>query len=297
MSDYGWGPYVPVAERRRKAERAMEKQRKKGQPVAPVVIVGRTITRTFWGQAWCDNLECYSDYANRLPRGRTYLRNGSVLDLQVGPGLVVAQVSGSSIYKVQVRVKPVPASQWRALCADCGGAIASLVELLQGRFSKAVMERLCRQGGLFPQPAEITFSCSCPDGACMCKHVAAVLYGIGARLDAAPEMLFQLRGVDGSDLLVQAASGLAVVATAPVADRVLDGDDLGELFGLEMDAAPHEALAGPPARAKSVRAKANAKQPVRMKAPEVQPCPPPSTRAKPKPKKDSKPKPRSGVLR
>ena len=242
MSYYdGWPPYVSVAERRRKAERAMEKLRKKGHPVSPVIIEGRTIARTFWGKAWCENLESYSDYENRLPRGRTYVRNGSVLDLQIAPGLVEAQVSGSSIYQVRVAVKAVPAPRWKTLCQDCGGAIASLVELLQGRFSKGVMERICRQGaGLFPAPAEITLSCSCPDGAYMCKHVAAVLYGIGARLDAAPELLFQLRGVEASKLLAQAASGLALTAPAPTADRVLEGDDLAELFGLEMGATSAE---------------------------------------------------------
>lgn len=244
MSYYdGWAPYVSVAERRRKAAQAMEKLRKQGHPVSPVVIEGRAIARTFWGKAWCDNLERYSDYANRLPRGRAYVRNGSVLDLQIASGLVEAQVSGSSIYQVRVAVKPVPRARWKALCLGCGGAIASLVELLQGRFSKGVMERICRQGaGLFPAPAEITLSCSCPDGAYMCKHVAAVLYGIGARLDAAPELLFQLRGVEANDLLAQAASGLALATPAPTVDRVLEGDDLADLFGLEMGSTLAEPL-------------------------------------------------------
>ncbi len=244
MSYYdGWAPYVSMAERRRKAEQAMEKLRKKGHPMSPVVIEGRAIARTFWGKAWCGNLESYSDYANRLPRGRTYVRNGSVLDLQIAPGLVEALVSGSSLYQVRVAVKAIPQPRWKALCEECGGAIASLVELLQGRFRKGVMERICRQGaGLFPAPAEIKLSCSCPDGAYMCKHVAAVLYGIGARLDAAPGLLFQLRGVEANDLLAQAASGLALAAPAPTVDRVLEGDDLADLFGLEMGSTPVEPM-------------------------------------------------------
>lgn len=239
MSDYGWAPYVPVAERRRKAERAMEKQRKKGQPVAPVVITGRTIAATFWGKAWCENLEHYSDFANRLPRGRTYVRNGSVIDLQIAPGVVNAQVSGSHLYRVRVTVKQVPGAHWKALCQDCGGAVASLVELLQGRFSKGVMERLCRQGaGLFPAPREIEFACSCPDGAYMCKHVAAVLYGIGARLDGSPELLFTLRGVEGRELLAHAAAGVVVAVPEAASHRVLEEDDLSALFGLDL-ASPH----------------------------------------------------------
>src|SRR5512136_2071193 len=204
---YEWKPYVPVAERRRKAEREMQKLRKAGHPVSPVVLEGRTIARTFWGKAWCDNLERYSDFSMRLPRGRTYVRNGSVLDLQIAPGEVKALVSGSAIYKVAVKVAAVPKARWTSICTDCGGAIDSLVELLQGRFSKGVMERICRQTtGLFPAPAEIQFSCSCPDWASMCKHVAAVLYGIGARLDGQPECLFTLRKVEGRDLIARAGS-------------------------------------------------------------------------------------------
>jgi uncharacterized Zn finger protein len=153
---YEWRPYVSVAERRRKAARAMDKLAKKGHPVSPVVIEGRAIAQTFWGKSWCDNLERYSDYSNRLPRGRTYVRNGSVVDLQIASGEISAHVSGSELYKVNVKVSAVPKVRWRAICADCAGAIDSLVELLQGRFSKGVMERICQQQtGLFPAPTEI----------------------------------------------------------------------------------------------------------------------------------------------
>src|SRR6202048_743999 len=96
--EWGWRPYVSVAERRRQAQREMAKLTKKGQTVSPVVIEGRTIVKTFWGKAWCENLERYSDFANRLPRGRTYVRNGSVIDLQITPGEIKAMVSGSEIY-------------------------------------------------------------------------------------------------------------------------------------------------------------------------------------------------------
>ena len=152
----GWAPYVPVAARRRKAEREMEKLRKKGAVLSPVKIEGRQIARTFWGKAWCDNLESYRDYENRLPRGRTYVRNGSVVDLQIAPREVTAIVSGSKIYKVKVSIGNMGPARWKTLCTDCSGGIDSLVELLQGRFSKGVMERLCRQDtGLFPRPSEI----------------------------------------------------------------------------------------------------------------------------------------------
>src|SRR6202049_4471018 len=211
MDYWGWRPYVSVAERRRQALSEMAKLRKKGPPVSPVIIQGRTIVKTFWGKAWCDNLERYSDFENRLPRGRTYVRNGSVIDLQIAPGEIKALVSGSEIYKVKVKVAPVAKARWQSICTDCAGAIDSLIELLQGRFSKGVMERVCRQKtGLFPSPHEIKLSCSCPDSAGMCKHVAAVLYGIGARIDQQPEILFRLHEVDEKELIAGAGQGAQI---------------------------------------------------------------------------------------
>ena len=231
----GWAPYVPVATRRRKAEREMEKLRKKGAVVSPVKIEGRQIAITFWGKAWCDNLESYRDYESRLPRGRTYVRNGSVVDLRIAPREVTALVSGSEIYKVKVSIGNLAKARWKVLCADCSGGIDSLVELLQGRFSKGVMERICRQDtGLFPRPSEIRFACSCLDHASMCKHVAAVLYGVGARLDQSPELLFRLRAVDETELLSDLETALPTMSTEPDAAKTLAGDDLAALFGLDM---------------------------------------------------------------
>ena len=241
MGFYGWRPYVSVAQRRGKAAGEMAKLKKKGHPVSPVVVEGRTIVKTFWGKAWCDNLERYSDFENRLPRGRTYVRNGSVIDLQIAPGEIKALVSGSEIYKVKVRVAPVAKARWESICKDCAGAIDSLIELLQGRFSKGVMERVCQQKtGLFPSPDEIQLSCSCPDWADMCKHVAAVLYGIGARLDQQPDLLFRLHDVDEKELIAGAGQALPLAKKAPAANKVLGGEDLSALFGLDMapDASP-----------------------------------------------------------
>ena len=235
---WGWRPYVSVAERRLQALREMDKRRKKGHVVSPVTVEGRTIVKTFWGKSWCDNLERYSDFANRLPRGRTYVRNGSVIDLQISSGEIKALVSGSEIYEVTVKVAPVTKARWRSICKDCAGAIDSLIELLQGRLSTGVMERIClRNTGLFPSPKEIKLSCSCPDWAEMCKHVAAVLYGIGARLDQQPELLFRLHGVDEKELIAHADVAFPLAKKGPVA-KVLGGEDLSELFGLDMAASP-----------------------------------------------------------
>ena len=233
--DWQWKPYVSVAARRQKATREAAKLRKKGRTLAPVVIVGRKIARTFWGSAWCANLESYSDYENRLPRGRAYVRNGSVVHLDIGAGSVKALVSGSSLYEVTIGISPVPKARWSAICSDSAGAIDSLVELLQGRFSKGVMERLCRQrSGLFPAPNEITLSCSCPDWASMCKHVAAVLYGVGARLDEQPELLFRLRKVDEKDLIAKADGGARLAPRSRSKEKILANANLAELFGLPM---------------------------------------------------------------
>ncbi len=232
---FQWQPYVPVAERRRQAEKKVAQLKKKGQPIAPVTIEGRTIASSFWGKSWCTNLERYSDYESRLPRGRTYVRNGSVVDLQIGDGEVTALVAGSELYTIKIKIAPVKRDAWKSICRDCSGTVSSLVELLQGRLAKGVMDRVCREGdGLFPAPKDIKLSCSCPDWASMCKHVAAALYGVGARLDSRPELLFVLRGVDQNELLAAAGPEMALNAGVSAAGKVLDDSDVAALFGLEM---------------------------------------------------------------
>ena len=241
MSYYGFRPYVPVAKRRAIAARELEKLRKKGRKISPVVLEGRPIARTFWGKAWCENLERYSDFENRLPRGRTYVRNGSVVDLQIERGQVRAMVSGSELYTVRIDIDTIPKARWEAICRDCLGSVTSLVELLQGKISKNVMERVCREGdGLFPSPREIKMRCSCPDWADMCKHASAVLYGVGARFDAEPDFLFALRGVDRSELIAGAGRNLPIGQTQVAAERIIADDDVAALFGIELEPAPSQ---------------------------------------------------------
>ncbi len=265
---YQWKPYVSVAERRKKAERAAARyQKKTGKTLSPVTAARGAIAKTFWGKAWCDNLERYSDYSNRLPRGRTYVRNGSVIDLRIAAGVVSAQVMGSDLYRITVNIAAVPKEQWNALGGDCAGSIDSLVELLQGRLSKGVMERICRpQTGLFPSPKEIKLSCSCPDWAEMCKHVAAVLYGVGARLDEQPELLFALRKVDAKDLVARAGAGLPLTKKTPAAGKMLDQSRLAEVFGIEMAEAVVPDLSAEAAPAKK-KTPVKKKAPVKRKAP------------------------------
>ncbi len=233
MFDY-YRPYVSVAERRRKAEKAAAKMSKKGEKVTPIRINGRTIAKTFWGKSWCDHLESFSDYENRLPRGRTYVRNGSVIHLSIEKGKIEALVQGSSLYKVRIDIKSVESKKWQKVLNDCSGQIDSIIELLQGKLSSGVMKAITdKQTGLFPQPKEISLGCSCPDWADMCKHVAAVLYGVGARLDEEPELLFKLRHVDHLDLINKAT--LKVPTKRNVKTQVIEGQDLSNLFGIEID--------------------------------------------------------------
>ncbi len=229
-------PYVSVAARHAKGRSALEELGV--LTPQPVVIDGPRITTTFWGRSWSENLESYSDYASRLPRGRTYVRNGSVANLRIGPGRVEAHVIGSELYTVDVDVDAIDTKQWAALCADCSGSIDSLVELLQGQFSDSVMKRLCEQGrGLFPTPREIEFRCSCPDSASMCKHIAAVLYGVGARLDHTPELLFTLRKVHHAELFAS-ANPKGLRASGRARRSAMKKNELSALFGIELTEAP-----------------------------------------------------------
>jgi uncharacterized Zn finger protein len=259
---YGWRPYVPVAQRRREAQRELEKLRKKGLIVQPISIDGRAIAKTFWGKAWCENLESYSDFENRLPRGRTYARNGSVVHLEIQPGKISARVSGSELYSVEITISSLSDPHWKCVKGQCAGQIGSLVELLQGRLSKSVMDVVTQlDGGLFPKPAEIKMKCSCPDWAGMCKHVAAVMYGVGARLDNKPELLFLLRKVDHLELIAGAVDSESVVNSArSKGKKTIAAGDLADVFGIEMAEAetPTEtapAIAKAPAKARASASK------------------------------------------
>ncbi len=245
-------PYVSAADKRRRAGKAAAKIMKGGKVSSPVRLEGKTIARSFWGKAWCNNLESYSDYSNRMPRGRSYVRNGSVLHLDIRQGEVEALVSGSSLYKVKVTIAPVKKERWKSLCRECAGSIGSLMELLQGKLSERVMGIMTRrESGLFPSPKEIKLDCSCPDWADMCKHVAAALYGVGARLDEKPELLFLLRHVSHHELVSHSDTVTALTETkAGAAHPTLSTAEISDVFGIEMGTG--EAAANIPAKRPSI---------------------------------------------
>ncbi len=249
----GWGRYVPVAERRAKANKHIRKLEKQGKTVEPIQIEGRTICRSFWGKGWKDHLESFSDFANRLPRGRTYVRNGSVCHLGVTPGNIEAIVSGSSLYHIGITIQPLPEPQWQAIKKACSGQIGSMLELLQGKLSDHVMTVVTdMDDGLFPQPGEIRFSCSCPDWAVMCKHVAAVLYGVANRLDDQPALLFVLRGVDPQELI--AGEFALPTAGETAGDDVLDDGELSGIFGIDLEDGDAQPEAPPEPKPKTKKA-------------------------------------------
>jgi uncharacterized Zn finger protein len=242
-----WGnfpPYVSVAEKKAKAARKREQLKKKNSNLKPILLSGSAIARTWWGKSWNTNLERYADYSNRIGRGRSYVRYGAVVDLQIDSGKVESLVQGSRSkpYSVTVKIKPIKKEIWQKIKTACEGKLDSLPELLAGKFPKALEEIFMAKGeGLFPSPKEIEFDCSCPDWAYMCKHVAAALYGIGVRLDEYPHLLFELRQAKVDDLITQAIEDKTrklLQKAEKQSSRILAESDLSVLFGIEMEEAP-----------------------------------------------------------
>lgn len=238
----GFAPYVPVAERRARAAQAVQALRRRNPHINPVIIDGRKLARTWWGEAWNHNLERYADFANRIGRGRSYLRHGAVLDLVLVPGQAVSLVQGSQRqpYQVTVTIDALSSATWQSVTDACQGAIASLSDLVEGRFPKSWAQLFTAQGGLFPTPQEIHVQCSCPDWAVLCKHASAVLYGIGTRLDDDPRLFFTLRQVAVDDLISQAVTDRSeslLKKAGQKSQRVLDSSqaDLSTLFGIDLD--------------------------------------------------------------
>jgi uncharacterized Zn finger protein len=249
-----------VAEQSARAQRAGQKLSKKagkeGRTLSPVRLAGRAITSSFWGKAWCANLEAYRDYEYRLPRGRSYLRSGAVLDLKIEPGRIAAVVAGSRPhpYEVEVTIQALETTRWSELKRQCAGESGLLIELLEGRLSERVMRQVTdRTQGLFPKPGDIQMSCSCPDWATMCKHVAAVLYGVGARLDTEPQLLFTLRNLDHGELIAAAVDGEG--ARGKTQRKTIAEADLAGVFGIELADAPRPARKSRPAATRKSPAK------------------------------------------
>lgn len=226
-----------AAELKRNAADSRKKEKKKGNVLEPVAVQGRTIVRNWWGKAWCDNLEQYADYESRLDRGKRYVRAGAVIDLKIQKGKILARVQGTRKvpYKVEIRISPLSEEKCQSIIEKCGSKIENMEELLNGNFPVQMQELFQGKDGLFPTPREISFNCSCPDWALLCKHVAAALYGVGVRLDEQPLLFFELRGIDiGHFIDVTLANKVeAMLANeGKPSDRIIADEDIRELFGV-----------------------------------------------------------------
>lgn len=241
MSYWGFPRYISVGEKQQRSKKKLEQLKKKNKNIAPIIIEGRILAHTWWGKAWNKNLEGYADYSNRIGRGRSYVRCGSVLDLQISGGEVKSLVQGSETrpYSIVIKIKALEKSIWKKIKGVCEGKLDSLQELLVGKFPKALDEIFTAHGkGLFPSPKEIDFDCSCPDWASMCKHVAATLYGIGARLDKDPNLFFALRKIEINDLITETVKDKTkelLTKAKKKSSRIIVGQDLSSIFGIELD--------------------------------------------------------------
>ncbi len=222
-----------------KVEETNKKAKKKGKTLEPVIIEGNKIVNSWWGKAWCENLERYADYASRLPRGKRYVKSGAVVDLKIGEGVVLAKVQGTrkTPYIVEVHIDPVDEDKMQTLIDQCTKKIENLEQLVNGTFPEELKELFISQNGLFPNPREISFSCSCPDWAVLCKHVAAVLYGIGSRFDQDPLLFFELRGIDVNrfiDTTIENRIESMLENVDKPSSRIIESNDYADLFGLKL---------------------------------------------------------------
>lgn len=238
MAYGGYPKYVTAAEKRAKLEKSIQKLKKKNPDIAPIIIEGRTLAKTWWGKAWNDNLESYADYSNRVSRGKTYVRSGAVVDLKISRGVTKALVQGSKAkpYEVVIKIDALEPKKWDQVVTLCNNRIDTLEQLVEGKFPKELGVLFTEHKyGLFPSPDEISFNCSCPDWAYMCKHVAAVLYGIGRRLDENPMLFFELRDLDGMELIkksVEKKVDHMLKNAGKKSEREIAEKDVSDIFGI-----------------------------------------------------------------
>ena len=287
MSYWGFPRYVSVGEKQQRSKKKLEQLKKKNKNIAPIIIEGRTLAHTWWGKAWNKNLEGYADYSNRIGRGRSYVRCGSVLDLQINEGEIKSLVQGSESkpYSIVIKIKALEKSVWKKIKGVCKGKLDSLQELLVGKFPKVLGEIFMAHGnGLFPAPKEIDFDCSCPDWASMCKHVAAALYGVGARLDEDPNLFFTLRKIEINDLITETVKDKTkdlLTKAKKKSGRIIEDQDLSSVFGIELDSVSKPAK----------KAKAKAKTDQKEKIPKAKKSPLKTKKAPVKSKKPTSRKP------
>lgn len=236
MSFYGYFDTPSVAELRQMAKDSLAKNK----DYDPVIFEGNSrskICKSWWGDAWCRNLDRYADWDNRIDRGRSYLRNGTVIDLKMNGGEIYAKVQGSreTPYTVKITIDPINEKKSRKIEKQAAGKIQNIEALLTGTFPESLKEDFFQEGMLFPSLKEIHFNCSCPDWASLCKHVAATLFGVGVRLDTDPKIFFQMRGINIEDFVEKAISGKLekmLKNADKITPRIIKDSEIMNLFGV-----------------------------------------------------------------
>ena len=168
-------PQPTEEELKENAKNTRKKAAAKGQTLHPIVIKSRQIANSWWGKAWCQNLERYADFDTRLPRGRRYVRTGAVIDLQIKKGKIQARVQGTrkTPYKVEIRISPLSERRIEEITGKCETRVETLDQLVNGDFPKELKDVFLEDGGLFPEPREISFSCT--RNRCCSFHCAALI--------------------------------------------------------------------------------------------------------------------------
>jgi uncharacterized Zn finger protein len=208
---------------------------------------------SWWAQRWIRVLEKFG-WSARLNRGRSYARSGNVLEIDVQPGLVRAKVQGSrkQPYRVEIGLKPISRGDWNKVFALLRRKAIYAARLLSGEMPRDI-EEIFKAAGvpLFPQSGEdLLMSCTCPDWASPCKHVAAAYYVLGSEFDRDPFLLFQLRGRNREQVMAALRgqrpervprAQAPRITSEPLEDHISDFWEAGE----ELDDIPIRVTAAP----------------------------------------------------
>lgn len=218
---------MKAADLEAQARRELIELKSAGEEVRPVVGTTRKLAAHFWGSAWMKHLALCESGGWSLSAGRTLLRHGCVLDLQLEAGLIRARVMEERLHDVEIALDPLDGERLEELRTICSGKIDSLVPLLEGTLDDALLATLCNaETGLLPEPGAWHMSCTCPDWSEPCPHAAAAIYAAGILIDAEPSLLFRLRQVSPEDLLQSPAE--------KAAESDFDLEQLARTFRIEL---------------------------------------------------------------
>jgi uncharacterized Zn finger protein len=190
-------------------------------------------SRTWWGQRFIAALEQFTD-PGRLGRGRSYASGGRILDYTLAKGTVTARVRGSinpyfgvykePIYTTSITIKAISAANWTKVIRRIASRADLVTKLLMNEMPDTIEDVFSELDlHLLPHSErDFVTTCSCPDYANPCKHIAGVYYLLASALDNDPFLMFELRGLSRDDLrteLVRSPLG-EILASALEAEDV-----------------------------------------------------------------------------